>query len=86
VAERVVTDPPMKDGALDAEAFRAMVTDEAGKEKAYIDRLTGRGEVRGMGSGTAEAATTFDPSGLAQTFQRLGLSESAAAMAAAGRR
>jgi hypothetical protein len=86
VAERVVTDPPMKDGALDADVFRAKVTDEAGKEKAYIDRLTGRGEVRGMGSGTAEAVATIDTSGLAQTFQRLGLSESAAATAAAGRR
>jgi len=83
IIERLASNPPMKDGALDRDAFTATVTAEAAKEKAYIDRLTGRGEVRNMGSGTGAVA---DPAALAATFQRLGLSESAAKTAAAGRR
>jgi hypothetical protein len=79
----------MKDGALDKAALTATVTAEAQKEAAYIARLTGKGEVRGMGSGDAgpsvaeaEAAQTA----MAATFQRMGLSEAAAKTAAAGRR
>jgi hypothetical protein len=84
IMARVLVAPPMKDGALDREAFTAAVTEAATAEKAYIDRLTGRGEVRGMGSGTAAAVA--DPAILTATFQRLGLSESAAKTAATGRR
>jgi hypothetical protein len=84
IMARVLVAPPMRDGALDREAFTAAVTEAATAEKAYIDRLTGRCEVRGICSGTAAAAT--DPSILTATFQRLGLSESAAKTAATGRR
>jgi hypothetical protein len=85
VIERVTANPPMTDGALDREAFVALVKAEADKEQAYIDRLTGRGEVRHMGSGATEAAAP-DSAALVATFRRLGLTESAAKTAAAGRR
>jgi len=82
VAARMAVNPPMKDGALDADALRAAVTEAAVAEQAYIDRLTGKGEVRGMGSGAPDAQQAPD---MTAAFQRLGLSESAAKVAAAGR-
>jgi hypothetical protein len=88
VRERAIANPPVKDGALDREAFVTMVTAEAAKEKAYIDRLTGKGEVRGMGSGepVPDAATTeAAQAAMVADFQRMGLSEAAAKRAATGR-
>ena len=42
---------PMKDGKLDADAFRTLVVAEAQREGEYLSRITGGGRVIGMGSG-----------------------------------
>jgi hypothetical protein len=94
ITERLSADPPMKDGVLDKEALTKAATEAATKEAAYIAALTGKGEVRGMGSGTAPAtgagagttSTEASEAALEAQFVALGLSESAAKVAAAGRR
>ncbi len=81
---------PVKDGALDRDAFRALVEAAAKDEAMYLSRVAGAGHVRLSGgelsleeaAGPSEEETT---KALAATFQSLGLSESAAQVAAAGR-
>lgn len=62
--ESVVGNPPVKDGALDREAFVASVKEAATAELAYIAGLSGAGAIRGMGTGGAgaTAATTVEES------------------------
>lgn len=84
--EAVIKDPPMKDGMLDKAAFTTSVEKAAAEEKAFVDRLLGKGEVKGMGSGTtSEAGNGSTAPDMTDAFQRMGLSESAAKIAAAGR-
>lgn len=92
IAERLSANPPMKDGVLDKPALVTMATEAATKEAAYIAALTGRGDVRGAGSGitststpATEAAAAADTAAMEREFLALGLSESAAKVAAAGR-
>jgi hypothetical protein len=83
ITERMTADVPMVDGALDRDTFTEAVRKAAVEEKAYLDTVTGRGTVRGMGTGgTSEAPVV----GMEDAFKRLGLSESAAKVAASGRR
>jgi len=88
IVARATANPPIKDGALDADALKVALTAEAGREAEYIAKLTGKGEVRNMGSGGSAAGTTTAPQtteALTGALQRLGMSESAAKVAAAGR-
>lgn len=90
LVEAVKLQAPAKDGALDREAFRALVEAAARDEANYLSRIGGLGNVRLAGgelslseaAGPSEEETT---KALAVTFQSLGLSESAAQVAAAGR-
>lgn len=90
LVEAVKLQAPAKDGALDREAFRALVEAAAKDEANYLSRIGGLGNVRLAGgelslseaAGPSEEETT---KALAATFQSLGLSESAAQVAAAGR-
>lgn len=90
LVEAVKLKAPAKDGALDREAFRALVEAAAKDEATYLSRVGGLGNVRLAGgelslteaAGPSEEETT---KALAATFQSLGLSESAAQVAAAGR-
>lgn len=87
--ESAIVSPPVKDGALDREAFVTSVKEAATRELAYIASLSGAGAIRGMGSAGASAgdspqreAATAD---LTAGFVAMGLSESAAKAAATGR-
>lgn len=55
--ESVVGNPPIKDGALDREAFIAAVKEAATAELAYIAGLSGAGAIRGMGGSTGVGAS-----------------------------
>ena len=48
--EQLSSKPILKDGALDAEEYRAVIEAAAKAEIAYLDNLRGAGEIRGMGS------------------------------------
>jgi hypothetical protein len=98
VVESVTRDGviPMKDGAIDSTKFAELVNSEAKREGAYVAAFTGRGRVIGMGTG---APVVSDPKLREAELQRekdaeaddlaslrsLGLTESAAKLAAKGR-
>jgi hypothetical protein len=91
LVEAVKLKAPAKDGTLDREAFRALVEAAAKDEATYLSNVGGLGHVR-LGGGDLvleEAGDGPSPEEvekkLAATFQSLGLSESAAQVAAAGR-
>lgn len=82
---------PMKDGALDQEAYKAKIEEAVTIEQTYLAAVGGTGEIHGMGgdSSGAGAGDTADLAALeAQlqaSFASIGLSESAAKIAAGGR-
>lgn len=89
LAESLSLQPVSKDGALDREAFTAVVREAAKNEAAYLAQVGGAG-IRGMGesleeSGGDEPKPEDVEKQLAESFATLGLSESAAAIAAKGR-
>lgn len=91
VLAEVLRDVPVKDGALDKPTFEAAVQKAADAEKAYLDQITGRGRVTGMGSGASEGASgsggeAVTEAEMTAAFERIGLSEGAAKIAGAGRR
>lgn len=84
--------PVMKDGTLDRDATKVAIEKDAADEVAYIARATGKGKVTGMGAGgtaATESGGAVDNADASKElqgyFQRLGLSESAAKVAAEGR-
>jgi hypothetical protein len=88
LVETLTISAPMKDGALDREAFATKVTEAAKAELEYLAKVAGAGAIRGMGSsGQPAKEPTLEESaaGLEQSFRALGLSESGAKIAAAGR-
>lgn len=82
----LVVKVPVKEGALDTEAFAAQVKEAAAAELAYIGSVAGSGAIRGMGSAGESTATLEEStSTLEDSLKRIGLSESAAKIAAGGR-
>lgn len=90
LAESLSLSPVTKDGALDREAFTTKVREAAKTEAAYLAQVTGGAGIRGMGESIEESASRDEvkPEVVSATleagFARLGLSESAAKVAAAG--
>lgn len=88
LVESLGATPPVKDGALDRVAFEATVREAAKAEGAYVASLTGGGGITGFGAPLEEAAqpkAEDAAKALEEGFKALGLSESAAKTAAAGR-
>ena len=84
LTESLAKNPPVKDGKLDTDAFAGSIKEAIAAEIDYLAKITGSGQVRGMGTATA---ATFDvDASLAESFRGLGMSESAAKIAAQGRR
>ena len=88
LSEVLAVNPPVKDGAIDREAFAAVIAEAVKAEAAYLSGLIGSGRIEGMGS-LAEARTEAKPEeitgSLVESFRVLGLSEEAAKSAAQGR-
>lgn len=86
LTEALAKKPVIKDGKLDAEAFKAAVKEAATAEIAYLAEATGAGNIVGMGSAGSAAPTAAEVEAqLNEAFRGLGLSESLAKRAAAGR-
>jgi hypothetical protein len=90
LVESLSKNPPVKDDkSIDAEAFTTKITEAVRAEAEYLSSVGG-GRIHGMGSGDAigggSAPTAEDSQkGLKGAFARIGLSESVAERAAAGR-
>lgn len=90
LAESLAKAAPVKDGVLDMDAFSAQITEAVKAEVKYLSEAAGLGRIRGMGNSDDENADKMQASEsaavLVDAFQTLGLSESAAKSAAAGRK
>jgi Double zinc ribbon len=90
IAESLSMNPPVgDDGVLDKAKFQTSIKEAIASEVKYLSEVLGAGRVRGFGSsngdgGNAMSDKDFQTS-LATEFQRLGLSESNATIAARGR-
>jgi hypothetical protein len=75
-------------GDLDRTKFETLVKDTVKAEMAYLQETIG-GPVRGMGSSVTDPGANFDAAkaeiDMVESFKRMGYSESAAKLAAAGR-
>jgi len=87
VASAVLGDVPSKDGELDREALAARIKEAVVAEASYLVAIGGSGAIRGMGAAVSGEAPTPEQttSRMVESFTRLGLPESAAKLAAAGR-
>lgn len=89
LAEALAKNPPIKEGALDADALHATIKEAVAAEVAYLASVTGSGQVRGMGGATGGAASAAqaaaETASLTESFKALGLDDKTAAQAAKGR-
>lgn len=83
LAEALAKNPPIKEGALDADALHATIKEAVAAEVAYLASVTGSGQVRGMGGSSAGDADVT--ASLTESFKALGLDDKTAAQAAKGR-
>ena len=87
--ESASKNPPVKDNALDREALVTRTEESVKAEIEYLAKVAGIGDgrVRGMGgSGSTEPLSEADATAaLASAFGEIGMSESAAKIAAGGR-
>jgi hypothetical protein len=85
---------PVKDGALDKDTYNAQIAEAVKAEVKYLSEAVGLGRIRGMGGSSAQEGA--DDNGgiqadeetektLVNAFKTMGLSESTAKVAAAGR-
>jgi hypothetical protein len=82
LAESLSKSPVHKDGMLDKDAYKAKIDEAVKAEADYLAKL-GNGRIAGLGGGND--APAFSEAGLVESFKALGLSESAAKLAAQGR-
>ncbi len=67
IIESVMRDVPMKDGEIDLTKFREAVVAETKREGEYLARVTGSGQVRGLGMSLVPA---LDPAKLKEARER----------------
>lgn len=93
LVEQLAANPPVTEaGELDRAALATRLSEAVSTESAYLAQATGYGSGRivGFGGTVSHANTNPDPANnnvtrLTENFRSLGLSESAAAIAAVGR-
>ena len=84
--ETLCANPPVKDGALDEAAFADAIAKSVQAEIEYLAKAAGTGKVVGMGA--AQDAKTLESNRqeqMTEAFLNMGLSATAAAIAARGR-
>lgn len=81
----LVVNPPAKDGVLDKAALESRIEEAVTAEVEYLAKLTGAGQIRGLGASGPGAEPDLTAE-LEAEFVRGGLSESKAKFAAAGRK
>ena len=93
LSESLTSNPPIgQDGALDKTAYAARIAEAIQAETEYLQQVAGygAGRIEGMGSAngalnTTEAETANVSKRMIESFRALGMSETEAAIAAAGR-
>lgn len=86
LTEVLAARPTLKDGKLDQDAYKALIAEAAKDELAYLAGVAGTGRIAGMGSQASGGGNLAESVMKIETALRgLGLSESAAKSAAAGR-
>lgn len=92
LAKNLAEAAPVKDGVLDKAAFETQIAEAVKAEVQYLVEAAGLGRIRGMGGSSEDeaneeiiAADEAEKS-LMESFQSMGLSESGAKVAAAGRK
>ena len=81
LAESLSKSPSVKDGALDKDAFKAVIDEAVKAEAEYLAKI-GNGRIVGMGGSEAPA---FNEATLVESFKALGMSDTGAKLAAQGR-
>ena len=82
----LVRDVPVKEGKLDEDAYNEVIKKAVQAELTYLAEVTGVGDITGMGSGGSQELTDEQAGkALEKAFARMGLTESTAKIAAAGR-
>lgn len=89
LVEALSANPPVKDGALDNETFATRIAEAVKGEADYLTKAAGYGSGRIEGMGGTPVVTEFKAeeveAKMAEAFGRMGMSESAAKVAAKGR-
>lgn len=93
IVEAVSLNPPIKDGAIDREAYTVAIKEAAKAEARYISSITGGSTIYGAGSGddvfesagSDLASDEHFQENMTGLFGMMGMSESAAKQAAIGR-
>jgi len=89
LTETLAANPPILDGKIDTAALATRITETVQDELKYLAAAAGTGRIQNMGGGSDLGATpvTIEESqkGLESALSRLGLSEAAAKIGAAGR-
>jgi RNA polymerase subunit RPABC4/transcription elongation factor Spt4 len=90
IAESLSMNPPVgDDGVLDKAKFQTKIKEAIADEAKYLSEVLGAGRVRGFGNSNGDSGHELSDkdfqTSLAAEFQRLGLSESNATIAARGR-
>ncbi len=85
--QSLAKDAPVKEGKIDEKAYDALIKEAVQAELKYLSEVTGGGEITGMGSKGEKKELTDEQSekALEKAFARMGLEESTAKVAAAGR-
>jgi hypothetical protein len=85
----LTVNPPLKEGALDKEAYAARIAEAVTEEATYLQSIgaMGTGTIAGMGGTTTPAkADTADQSArMVEAFKNMGMSDAEAQIAATGR-
>lgn len=89
LVEALSANPPVKDGALDTATYTTSIAEAVKGEVEYLTKAAGYGSGRIEGMGGAPVATEYKAeeveAKMTQAFAQMGLSESAARVAAKGR-
>ena len=84
--ESLRTRPVLKDGAIDEPEFKKVIEAAATAEIEYLAKITGSGQIRGMGASTVtEADAASATAKLEESFRSLGMGEAEIKIAVAGR-
>ncbi|MCH7946047.1 MAG: hypothetical protein IIC73_08565, partial [Armatimonadetes bacterium] len=86
LVESLSKTPPTKDGALDRDAYEKAIEEAAKGEIEYLAKLTKSGSITGMGEAAGSGDAEKADEELEEVFRGLGLSESGAKIAVAGRK
>lgn len=82
LTESLAKNPPLTDGAIDYEAYGALIHEAAKSEMDYLSRITGSGRIKGQGSTGDAFAIRSDlaesQASLRDAFSALGLHDKAA--------